>query len=52
MAGKQNDENAHAPGLAAEQKVGELLTKLLLDGCLVLNDVPFPPHDFAIGKNA
>lgn len=42
MAGKQNDENARAPGLAAEHEVGELLTKLLLDGCLVLNDVPFP----------
>jgi len=28
--------------LAAEREVGELLTKLLLDGCLVLNDVPFP----------
>jgi len=25
----------------AEQKVGRLLAKLLLDGCLVLNDVPF-----------
>src|ERR1039457_5343153 len=28
--------------LTAEREVGELLTKLLLDGCLVLNDVPFP----------
>jgi len=27
---------------AAEQEVGALLTELLLDGCLVLNDVPFP----------
>jgi hypothetical protein len=25
----------------AEREVGELLTQLLLDGCLVLNDVPF-----------
>ena len=25
----------------AEQKVGQLLAKLLFDGCLVLNDVPF-----------
>ena len=28
--------------LTAEREVGELLTNLLLDGCLVLNDVPFP----------
>lgn len=26
----------------AEREVGELLTQLLFDGCLVLNDVPFP----------
>lgn len=32
----------HAPGQRAEREVGELLTQLLLDGCLVLNDVPFP----------
>lgn len=28
--------------LAAEKLIGRLLVKLLLDGCIVLNDVPFP----------
>jgi hypothetical protein len=28
--------------MTTEREVGELLTKLMLDGCLVLNDVPFP----------
>ncbi len=27
---------------AAEKEVGRMLAELLLDGCLVLNDVPFP----------
>ena len=39
---KQSPRNGHASGLEAEREVGELLTQLLLDGCLVLNDVPFP----------
>jgi len=39
---KQSPRNGHASGLEAEREVGELLTQLLVDGCLVLNDVPFP----------
>jgi len=39
---KQIPRNGHASGLEAEREVGELLTQLLLDDCLVLNDVPFP----------
>lgn len=38
---KQSPRNGHASGLEAEREVGELLTKLLVDGYLVLNDVPF-----------
>ena len=38
---KQSPRNGHASGLEAEREVGELLTKLLLDGYLVLNDIKF-----------
>jgi hypothetical protein len=31
-----------APGLAAEREVRDLLATLVKDGCLVMNDVPFP----------
>ena len=37
-----NQRGSCDSGLKAEREVGELLIKLLLDGCLVLNDVPFP----------
>ncbi len=30
------------PWLAAEKRVARLLARLIADGCLVLNDVPFP----------
>ena len=38
---KQSPRNGHASGLEAEREIGELLTKLLLDGYLVLNDIKF-----------
>lgn len=38
---KQSPRNGHASGLEAEREVGELLTQLLLDGYLVLNDIKF-----------
>lgn len=38
-SGKEISEHRWA---AAEREVGELLTQLLVEGCLVLNDVPFP----------
>ena len=38
---KQSPRNGHASGLEAEREIGELLTKLLFDGYLVLNDIKF-----------
>ena len=38
---KQSPRNGHASGLEAEREVSELLTKLLLNGYLVLNDIKF-----------
>jgi len=45
IRGTAQKDNSYADAcswLTAEREVGELLTKLLLDGCLVLNDVPYP----------
>lgn len=52
MAFKDNGRIRHAHGSdrrpkerrwrAAEKRVARLLTRLIADGCLVLNDVPFP----------
>lgn len=39
---KDSPHAGERSGATAEREVGELLTQLLLDGCLVLNDVPFP----------
>lgn len=41
--GKGSGGRTKDPGwAAAEKEVGRMLTQLLLDGCLILNDVQFP----------
>jgi hypothetical protein len=42
LSRKSSQQPKDSRWVIAEKKVGGLLTTLLLDGCLVLNDVPFP----------
>jgi hypothetical protein len=42
LSRKSGQQPKDSRWVVAEKKIGRLLTLLLLDGCLVLNDVPFP----------